>query len=378
MSLFSKIATQKLQILYFSTMTSSKNNQVVPVTVEGDEAEESYNDDPLDWKSNEKETRPVSPKVDSVIKSFNEELDNLTKSLDQVLLASIPNPSNRSSSTREYLFSTAHKSPLLKLKDPPPSTAKVSPMRNYGLDSTPARRSNNSNINSNGNSNGRFSSYSTPTEPPPVPVETPAFNLFATATPNRRGREERDRVLPVREKETQRRKRDYVGPGTDWEDALEKMRWTMAEQERRILQLEHENEALRQKVKSNQKPLRSPFREEPQPSSERPYNYNQGGPPPTPTSQLRPSYREEPHGRFPTSASRPTSFLSSTRGHIRSPPRRIHTNETGSEEAFSPGTSFVAELARLLKMEKGHHAPLSVILDKHWERLRHNFDDEDL
>jgi hypothetical protein len=366
-------------------MTSSKNNQVVPVTVE-DEAEESSNADTWDWKSNEKETRPVSPKVDSVINSFNEELDNLTKSLDQVLLAkhrpwtssksdhddSMPNPNNRSSSTREYVFSSAHKSPLLKLKDPPPSTAKVSPMRNDGLDSTPARRSNNS------NSNGRLSSYSTPTEPPPVPVETPAFNLFATATPNRRAREERDRVLPVREKETQRRERDYVGPGTDWEDALEKMRWTMAEQERRILQLEHENIALRQKVKSNQKPLRSPFREEPQPpSSERPYNYNQGGPPPTPTSQLRPSYREEPHGRFPISSAS-TSFLSSTRGHIRSPPRRIHTNETGSEDAFSPGTSFVVELARLLKMEKGHHAPLSVILDKHWERLRHNFDDEDL
>jgi hypothetical protein len=48
------------------------------------------------------------------------------------------------------------------------------------------------------------------------------------------------------------------------------------------------------------------------------------------------------------------------------------------EEGFTPGTRLVAELAMLTKMEKGHHAPLSLILDKHWDQLKHHFDTEDL
>jgi hypothetical protein len=43
------------------------------------------------------------------------------------------------------------------------------------------------------------------------------------------------------------------------------------------------------------------------------------------------------------------------------------------EEGFTPGVRFVAELAALMKMEQGHHAPLSVILDNHWDQLKHHF-----
>jgi hypothetical protein len=103
-----------------------------------------------------------------------------------------------------------------------------------------------------------------------------------------------------------------------------------------------------------------------------------------PTPQPRTSHRQEPVGRIQSAASAASSPYRSYQSpaRIRSPPRRIHNNNmsvattTVGESVFSPGTCFVGELARLMKMEQGHHAPLSVILDRHWDQLRNHFHTE--
>lgn len=48
--------------------------------------------------------------------------------------------------------------------------------------------------------------------------------------------------------------------------------------------------------------------------------------------------------------------------------------------AFSPGTQFVEKLSRVVSIQEGHYAPLSRIMDKHFDRVaslppRHRFDD---
>ena len=48
------------------------------------------------------------------------------------------------------------------------------------------------------------------------------------------------------------------------------------------------------------------------------------------------------------------------------------------EEGFTPGTRFVAELTQLMQMETGHHVPLSIIVDKHWDKLKHYFRTDDV
>jgi hypothetical protein len=50
------------------------------------------------------------------------------------------------------------------------------------------------------------------------------------------------------------------------------------------------------------------------------------------------------------------------------------TNNFHPDDAFSPGTKFVVELARLMKLEEGHSAPLSLIWDKHWDQLQGYFE----
>jgi hypothetical protein len=59
--------------------------------------------------------------------------------------------------------------------------------------------------------------------------------------------------------------------------------------------------------------------------------------------------------------------------NIPSPPKRIRTTTTTVSipkeqmlAGFTPATRFVATS---MKMETGHHDPLSVILDRHWDEL---------
>ena len=47
-------------------------------------------------------------------------------------------------------------------------------------------------------------------------------------------------------------------------------------------------------------------------------------------------------------------------------------------EGFTPGTRFVAELSKLMKMGNEHHVPLSFIIDRHWDQLKETFREEDM
>ena len=44
-------------------------------------------------------------------------------------------------------------------------------------------------------------------------------------------------------------------------------------------------------------------------------------------------------------------------------------------EDLTPVTKFVAELARLMKIESDHPVPLSVVLDKHWHKIKYHMRD---
>jgi hypothetical protein len=55
-----------------------------PVSVVEDETEDDYEEYPWSWKMN-KSASPESPPIENVIKSFNQELDQLTQNLDDVL-----------------------------------------------------------------------------------------------------------------------------------------------------------------------------------------------------------------------------------------------------------------------------------------------------
>ena len=356
-------------------MTATASRRLDPVTIE-DEEDPEYK--PWPWKP--KIDHASSP-VDLVIDSFNHELEILTKSLDDVLSIQARPPRsspdenssyiNRSAS--HYSFSSAKKPPIKYVKDPPPSADKVSPLRNY-VDATPVRPP----------SKQRPMSISTPAEPPPAPVQTPGFPSYSApaATPNRH-REEYARRSP-----TDPIDREVSDPKVeDWEDALEKMRKTLSAQEERIRMLERENRELRKELKDRQtreEPPRSygherPFREDPSPYRE-PHPRNNNLEEASSIAHGTYSIREEPKGRRPTSSSGSITFrsqYSTPNRAILSPPKRIHTTIPPNQfdDPFSPGTKFVAELARLMKMEEGHHAPLSVILDKHWDQLKSCFSD---
>ena len=121
-----------------------------------------------------------------------------------------------------------------------------------------------------------------------------------------------------------------------WKDALEQMRHTLSEQDERIRQLERDNARLREELgKSSQQ-------------------HDPQEPP-----RVRRSYE-------PQSSSHRTAGAWFT----SPPPPSSSSTRNNDNTVFSPGTQFVAELATLMKLEPGHSAPLSVLLDKHWDQLK--------
>jgi hypothetical protein len=92
---------------------------------------------------------------------------------------------------------------------------------------------------------------------------------------------------------------------------------------------------------------------------------------------------EEPRGRRTSvTSSYRTTPMSTPNRNLKSPPKQIysiipeHSNEMMiAEEGFTPGTRFVSKLATLMDMQEGHHAPLSIIMDRHRDQLKAYFDD---
>ena len=304
-------------------------------------------------------SRADSPPIEQVIDTFHKELDNLTKSFDDMLSHQENESKKFSATTPQYQpkyasYSSTKRTPSRVYKDPPPSAERFSPLRNFANTSTPARRT-----------PAPAYAYS-PAQPPPAPVETPAYLRRPSATTNRYGgRDTHERSSSVDEPN------NYsftLAPG-GWEDALDKMRKTLNEQERAIIELKRENEMLRRKLKENED--FSTYRDEP---VSPPRHYSNG-------SQRFSG--GETYGRPPASTSatyRPNPMSTPVQTE-RSPPRRVYMggiSERIPEEGFTPGTRFVAELTQLMQMETGHHVPLSIIVDKHWDKLKHYFRTDDV
>lgn len=446
-----------------------------PVSVVEDETEDDYEEYPWSWKIN-KSARPESPPVENVIKSFNQELDQLTQNLDDVLAlqqvpwshtndySSLPAPAhnNRSYSSNQYTYSTGELPP--RMKDPPATASR------RGLEASSRRVSPFGTYHQGTPVDGKhLHPLSTPAEQPPDPVQTPSFPRFETSATPARGRRNDDTGSRMERTLDERQLyKEAEDIDSSWRGTLEKMRQTLSQQDERIRDLERENEDLRQQLNAQTQALlqderhrthppfgeeasamRRSHREEPeynrrprddasvnrgyhtdpqvyredpsvlgdvaatptyrrnrqqstpqsdlrdQPSMSRGYrteprvysrddpSVDQGGGE-RPTRQQQTSHRQEPAGRIKSAASAASSPYQSYQSpaRIRSPPRRIHNNmgsvatTTAGESLFSPGTCFVGELARLMKMEQGHHAPLSVILDRHWDQLRNHFHTE--
>ena len=239
--------------------------------------DEDYRDDEICNVSTM--SRSPSPPIETVIHSFNEELDHFSRSFDE--MASSIKADRKSVTTPSgyyrqpiYHFTAASsgkkRTPSLgRVRDPPPSVNRHTPVRNHGDQSTPVRGQH-SRPSSASRSRSPTPSFSA--ERPPAPVETPGY--FASppettplATPNPRrtaasarrdqfhqstpaSKQRRDPSLSA----DRRKPPPSPSPVVDlelhlapngWEDALNKMRQTLQDQETRILQLEHENQDLR-------------------------------------------------------------------------------------------------------------------------------------
>jgi hypothetical protein len=332
-------------------MKSSKSysSAAIPETVTTEDSpEDLVLDENQQWRSTKKMSRRQED-VESVIKSFHAEIDSLTKTWEDWETSLTQNnkvmgdstPPKRSPTYATY--STASKAPY-SVKDPPPSAERFSPLRNYVNRSTPARRKGDTPFQS---------------EPPPAPVETPFPASYATPNQHRRR-------APVQRMDPQ-------------DDALVKLRQAMDNQEKFIQRLQEENESLREQL-ANQSRLGS--------ERERLFVSERDSVPQEQNTSSRQDFAHhdghhrryaEPDGRLrpsSTTSTYRTTPMSTPVRNVPSPPKRIHTTTATTsipEEqrlaGFSPGTRFVAKLATLMELETGHHAPLSVILDRHWNEL---------
>ncbi|KAG7349476.1 hypothetical protein IV203_012073 [Nitzschia inconspicua] len=308
--------------------------------------------------------------IDGVIYSFNEELERLERSFNELassqrslrqsartpieeasrenrennsLRGNIATPPRRGASS--YSNDRLSQSTAID----PPSASRTTPLR-MSMSSTPQRASSTFSrsratygIADSGRSNKSYGIA-------PEPVETP----IQPKEPNRSSSQTRN--------STHRSSMDVQ----DWESTLDRMKERLSQQEQRILELERENRDLRSALEE------SVGRRQP-PSPSQPY---------TSYATRRPLYNRQQSEDL---ASRGMTFRST---QLSTPPhdsgyfqdmmddydsskRRVDVILEDDQE-FTPGTKFVAELARLMRMENGHHAPLSVILDKHWDRLKHH------
>ena len=138
---------------------------------------------------------------------------------------------------------------------------------------------------------------------------------------------------------------------------------------------------------------------------------NDGGYSLPPKHDHRPREAYEPVGRRPVDTSqhddvssyRPSPMSTPARNPA-SPPKRVHissghgrsgasrqsrheqtrtttlvdpemrTEEVWVTEGLSRGTRFVAKLSTLMDVQPGEQTPMSVLVDKHWDELKHFFE----
>jgi hypothetical protein len=310
------------------------------------------------------------PDIDGVIYSFNEELENLERSFNELASSQ---QSLRQSSRRTALEEGRENSGLhanlattprrgassysnyrvsqgqLRSADPPlPSRA--TPLR-FSTPSAPQRGSSSIHRSraSHGLAGGGRSSQAYTSSPDPVETPAPPTNNTFSHTRSSSGRPTID---------------------GNWESSLDRMKEMLTQRDRRIQELERENKDLRQMLEES-----AGRRQPPSPSN----IYASYG------TRRNASNNQQPDDL----GSRGMTFRST---QLSTPPRESDYLEDiidgydvagrrvdvilEDDQEFTPGTKFVAELARLMRMENGHHAPLSVMLDKHWDRLKYHMRDD--
>jgi hypothetical protein len=321
--------------------------------------------------------------IEGVIDSFKEELENLERSFNELassqqslrtrhsgrttvmeesrensrLQANSATATTTPSRYTNYLLSERPSTSATesRLPDPDPTT----PLR-FSTSSTPQRGSNSMNMNRTGGVSyddglePRNRSYRSSTSygVPPDPVETPLLQQPHAVDRSGSGSHTRNRSTS----------------SNDFELTLDRMKETLSQQQRRIQDLERENKDLRRMLDEVGR------RQSPSPQQPQHPSYSYGG--------RRSGHHQQPEDL----ASRGMTFRST---QLSTPPRdndyqddfdTLHRRQADvlveHELEFTPGTRFVAELARLMKMEHGHHAPLSVMLDKHWDRLKYHMRDD--
>lgn len=338
--------------------------------------------------------------IQGVISSFNQELENLERSFNELassqqqysiaaahsrrleeeeeaaaaaaaesrensaLRGNLATTPRRGTTYRNYGLSSQQRQTSATTTDPPPSSARrTSPLR-FSKVSTPQRTSSARGVTNSGRS--YRSSYGG--GPDPVETPGPAVNMATRSSSHNRSGSD---VLP-----------SNSSGGGDWETTLNHMRATLRQQEERILELERENKDLRRALAESDTGRRQP----PSPSQQ----YASYGTRRSAYHQQQPSEEDWArsgmtfHSTQLSTPPRESDYFQDTmeKGHDNdrntntSRQRRIDVILENTEQEFTPGTRFVAELARLMRMENGHHAPLSVMLDKHWDRLKYFMQDD--
>jgi hypothetical protein len=474
-------AAQRLRtVLFISTMTS----RIRPVTV-GEDEEESLQS--IDSEATEGQPVAAVKTINKVMESFAQELDVITRSMEEG--PDLQEMIERAKSRAEQSYLGAY---YATANNKDPYVSKSRHVEEYRDTPNGRRRE--------GTPQSSRRTATTPSEPQPVrtpqqyQIQSPAPNGFRTrleggVDPARENYESRSTRTSNNRVEVNDTGGDNPPPLSSVKSILDSMGDTMERQESRIRFLEEENEALRAEIfyhKRDQRPAASarspvpepweqnsapPPRSRPTTSSARspvPEPWEQNSAPPStsrPNSSVRSPVREPwgqdsapPPRSRPTSTarspvpepweqnsappprSRPTSTARSSPmpepweqdsapplrnpgpgphnsyhhqsngesrhpsppsrsarpeqwDHQTAPPTRSSGPETydrqreftspqpatyrraeeqqdvGRRRTFSPGTKFVAELSNVMKLEEGIHAPLSVIMDKHWDRI---------
>ena len=324
----------------------------------------------------------TSEDIEGVIRNFNEELENLSQSIDQLTVSQSQSraarrdmveattPKQRTGSGSAYInYSTSRKvgsttanyndkrpasaAGFSSSNDPPPSSAsRMTPLR-FSNDSTPQRGSTarkSRGLENNFDTSGR--SYRSPfVNEPPQPVETP--------------------IMPPRRINERTNRMDSGAAPNDWEVTLDRMQAKLEDRDQKIRDLERENRELKRMIMEQDKEIVATNGRQP-PSPFVDYNQSSRYDDPSSRRQQRSYYNNESANR----TFRSTQLSTPPRDEEDVVPSRRFDMIPEDNDGFTPGTKFVAELARLMKIENGHQAPLSVVLDKHWHKLKRHMRDD--
>jgi len=301
-------------------------------------------------------TSSDSPDIETVIKEFQRELDTLSRGFD--LIASTQSISKTAKTGNEYYPLSARK--LGHTLTDPDST--------YLFQSSAI-----SGKGDDGSSNIRKSlTHAIPTTPsdPPQPVNTPLVSRVATT--NRNNSFERQYFNGTGGNEQNYKKIE------DENRRLKEKVIDLSHQLASNKKLEDENRRLKEKVIELSRQLVSKNESEEQDSSYDARTKSRMGLNIDGVDRLQiheQTQREEHYYDKRRSAS--SAFSTSRSTQLSTPPRdedeftlEAATKVDMAYQNFTPGTKFVAELAKCMTRDQGKSVPLSQIIDKHWDKLK--------